>query len=125
MWGLTGVAGLTFMLITSLPPVRRRLYNLFMISHILGLVTFLLGLGMHVPEAVPYCIAGAGLYAFELVCRVVKTKIATAELKVMAGADSILVIIPDVQSGWRAGQHVILRVPALVRLRMPTTYVLR
>ena len=115
-WGLTAVGGLTFMVLTSLPIVRRRIYNVFMISHILGLAAFLIGLANHVPEAVPYVLAGAGLYALELICRVLKTRIATAELKVMPGADSIIVSIPGIRTGWRAGQHVILRVPALVSL---------
>jgi len=113
-WGLTAVGGLTFMVLTSLPIVRRRIYNVFMISHILGLAAFLLGLALHVPEAVPYVLAGAGLYALELICRVLKTKIASAELKVIPGADSVIVSIPGIRTGWRAGQHVILRVPALV-----------
>jgi ferric-chelate reductase len=121
-WGLVGVAGLTFMVFTSIPIVRRRLYNIFMVSHILGLAGFLLGLAMHVPEALPYVLAGAGLYALELICRAFKTKVATAELKIMPGADSIVVSIPRIRTGWRAGQHVILRVPALVS-RAPTFFI--
>lgn len=106
------------MVITSLPLVRRRLYNIFMISHILGLAAFLLGLGMHVPVAVPYCLGGAGLYGLELLARLIKTKIATAEFKIMG--DSVLVQVPEVTTGWRAGQHVILRVPALVSMSTST-----
>ena len=111
---MTAAAGLTFMVATSIPVVRRRLYSVFMISHVIGLVGFLLGLGMHVPEGVPYVLAGAGLYGVELLCRILKTKMATAELRVLPGTDSILVSVPSIKTGWRAGQHVILRVPALV-----------
>lgn len=114
---MTAAAGLTFMVVTSIPVVRRRLYSVFMISHVIGLVGFLLGLGMHVPEAVPYVLAGAGLYGVELLCRILKTKMATAELRVLPGTDSILVSISSIKTGWRAGQHVILRVPALVSHR--------
>jgi hypothetical protein len=117
VWGMTAAAGLTFMVVTSIPVVRRRLYSVFMISHVIGLVGFLLGLGMHVPEAVPYVLAGAGLYGVELLCRILKTKMATAELRVLPGTDSILVSVPSIKTGWRAGQHVILRVPALVSHR--------
>jgi ferric-chelate reductase len=102
------------MILTSFPFFRRRLYSLFMICHIIGLAGFLLGLAMHVPYAVPYCIAGAAIYAFELVCRAGKTRVTTAELRVISGAESVVITIGSLKSGWRAGQHVILRVPALV-----------
>lgn len=82
IYGYIAFAGVGVMTLTSLPFIRKRIYSLFMISHLIGLAAFLLGLAMHVDDAVPYVAAGGLLYAAEMACRFAKTRVSTAELKV-------------------------------------------
>lgn len=99
--------------LTSLPWIRQMAYGIFLTCHITGLVLFLVGLALHVPEAVPYCLAGACLYGADVLIRVTRTRIATASLQAVPGCDSTMVSMAGLREGWRAGQHVILRIPKL------------
>lgn len=57
--------------------------------------------------------AGAIIYLISLVCTLTKTKFVRAELLALPSSASTVVTIPALRSGWRAGQHVRIRVPAL------------
>lgn len=58
--------------------------------------------------------AAAGfVYLLSLVMTLTKTKIVQAELLALPSSASTVVTIPALRSGWRAGQHVRIRVPAL------------
>jgi ferric-chelate reductase len=43
----------------------------------------------------------------------IKTRRATAELVVILASHSTIITVPSIKTGWRAGQHVKLRVPGL------------
>ena len=58
-------------------------------------------------------IAALLIYGLSLVMSLTKTRLAHAELVALPGASTTLVSIPALRSGWRAGQHVRIRVPAL------------
>jgi hypothetical protein len=113
IFGYIAVGALALITLTSLPWVRQMAYGFFLTCHIMGLVLFLVGLALHVPEAVPYCLAGACLYGADVLIRATRTRIATASLQAVPGCDSTMVSVAGVREGWRAGQHVILRVPKL------------
>ncbi len=53
------------------------------------------------------------IYALSLIASLTKTRLAHAELFTLPGASTTVITIPNLRSGWRAGQHVRLRVPAL------------
>ncbi len=53
------------------------------------------------------------IYMLSLVGSLTKTRLAHAELVALPGASTTLITIPSLRSGWRAGQHVRLRVTAL------------
>lgn len=53
------------------------------------------------------------IYAISIIMSLCKTRLATAELTAIPGAETTLVSIPALRTGWRAGQHVRIRVPAL------------
>lgn len=111
--GVTGIvafAGVTLTAVTSLPAFRRYTYGMFKISHYIGILMLLAGLGAHVDEAVPWCLAAGGLYALSIVTSFFKSRFAHAELVALGGCTTTLITIPDITTGWRAGQHVRLRV---------------
>lgn len=111
IWGYVAVGALGLITISSLPWIRQMAYGFFMICHIIGLVLFLVGLALHVPEAIPYCLAGGCLYLADLSIRAARTRIVTASLQVVPGCDSTMVTVPGLREGWRAGQYIVLRIP--------------
>lgn len=60
--------------------------------------------------AVPYVIAGAVFYGLDRVLRIFKSRLCTATLTCHPELHMTQVYIPKLNSGWRAGQHVRLRV---------------
>jgi ferric-chelate reductase len=57
--------------------------------------------------------AGAIIYIISMIFTLFKTKVTKAELLALQTASSTVVTIPALRTGWRAGQHVRIRVPAL------------
>lgn len=58
-------------------------------------------------------IAAIVLYGVSLLSSACKTRIAHAELLTLPGSDVTGIFIPTLRTGWRPGQHVRIRVPAL------------
>jgi ferric-chelate reductase len=113
IWGYVAIASLALLTITSLPFIRRMAHGFFLSCHIVGFTMFLVGLTMHIAEALPYCIAGASLYGADILLRASRTRIAEANLQVAPGADSTIVSVPGLKKGWRAGQHIVVRIPKM------------
>ncbi|WWC90475.1 uncharacterized protein L201_005411 [Kwoniella dendrophila CBS 6074] len=113
MWGLLAYFALVLIVITSLPWVRKAWHGVFEICHFVGIVGLLVGLALHVPVAIPFCVAGMVIYLISIFCSVTKTRIAHAELQALPGAGMTIVTLPGLRTGWRAGQHVRIRIPAL------------
>ncbi|GMK55927.1 hypothetical protein CspeluHIS016_0209830 [Cutaneotrichosporon spelunceum] len=111
--GIVAFTGVTLLTVTSIPVIRRYMYGTFKIAHYIGILLFLFGLGMHVEEAVPWVIAGGALYVISIATSMIKTRFAHAELVALSGTCTTLVTIPSITTGWRAGQHVRLRVLGL------------
>ncbi|WVQ72012.1 hypothetical protein IAR50_001556 [Cryptococcus sp. DSM 104548] len=99
---------------TSLPWVRNRCYGIFKACHIIGFILMLVGLGFHVDREVslPITVSCGVIYGVSMICSITKTRFASAEIVAHPGSDIVTVTIPALRSGWRAGQHVRLRVPA-------------
>ncbi|KAJ9122750.1 hypothetical protein QFC24_004179 [Naganishia onofrii] len=113
IWGYVAIASLALLTITSLPFIRRMAHGFFLSCHIVGFTMFLVGLTMHIAEALPYCIAGASLYGADILLRASRTRIAEANLQVAPGTDSTIVSVPGLKKGWRAGQHIVVRIPKM------------
>jgi len=65
---------------------------------------------MHKPATLPYIFACIGLYIFDHVARLIKSRLAIAQIRPLPELDLTRVVIPTINAGWRAGQHVRLRV---------------
>lgn len=108
--GMLAFAATCLIIITSLPAIRRSAYYFFKITHIIGVILLLVGLAMHVTVAVPWVIASGAIYLFSIIMQLMKTRFARAELVAFGGSTTTLITIPGITAGWRAGQHVRLRV---------------
>jgi ferric-chelate reductase len=64
----------------------------------------------HVQPAVPYVIAASVVYGLDHIIRAIKTRFTTATLRTIPTMGLTRVDIPSLSTGWRAGQHVRLRV---------------
>src|SRR6266404_6908148 len=67
---------------------------------------------MHEPTIFPYILCAASLYAFDRIARVAQTRYTTAWLTAenSLNGGTTIVDIPSLRAGWRAGQHVRIRV---------------
>lgn len=65
---------------------------------------------MHKDATLPYLLTCAAVYSFDGFFRAVKTRIAIAYIRPLPELDVTQVEIPSINAGWRAGQHVRLRV---------------
>ena len=112
LWAFAALGALNLMLLTSTAHVRANHYRLFVLGHFAGFALFLPALCMHKPLATPYVLAAVFLYAADHLLRAVKTKTAIATLRAMPdlGGGTTRIEIPTVNGGWRAGQHVRIRV---------------
>ncbi|RDX49455.1 iron reductase [Lentinus brumalis] len=109
-WGLVSLVLLDILFLFSLDVVRRRMRNLFISTHVVASILFLVTVCLHMNAAVPYVIAGAVFYGLDRVLRMLKSRICTATLTCLPELHTTQVHIPKLNSGWRAGQHVRLRI---------------
>lgn len=58
-------------------------------------------------------IASGAIYLVSIIFTLTKTKIVRAEILALPSSTSTVITIPSIRSGWRAGQHVRIRIPAL------------
>ena len=121
-WGISAWAILAWFAISSLFPLRRLCYELFVIQHIASAAIFLWVLHKHVPSYAAYNIWMA--VAFWISGRVLRTCVFIfqnlsssglghlAEIQAMPG-DITRLTIQDVKFSWKPGQHVLLWCPLL------------
>ncbi|GAB1521150.1 hypothetical protein RhiTH_004241 [Rhizoctonia solani] len=110
VWGWFAFGGLVFLTVVSLPPVRRSSYTIFWHAHWIGFLLFGVSIMYHAPGAIPYAIAALSLYALDQVLRLFKSRIATATITPVPALKCTQLSIPEIGRGWRAGQHVRVRV---------------
>ncbi|KIK57686.1 hypothetical protein GYMLUDRAFT_45850 [Collybiopsis luxurians FD-317 M1] len=89
---------------------RRKSYTVFIATHILSLTVLLFALLFHYDGARPWIYVCAVIYLIDLVLRAAKTRYAAATIRPLDELGLTRVEIPKINSGWRAGQHVRLRV---------------
>ncbi|KAJ8584438.1 hypothetical protein M405DRAFT_826813 [Rhizopogon salebrosus TDB-379] len=109
-WGILALVCFDLLGFGSTEFVRSRSYNLFLVTHIVGLIVFLFAACYHDPSCVPYVITAIVVYAIDHIARIVKTHITTARLHPLPELGITRVEVPSLNAGWCAGQHVRIRV---------------
>ncbi|KAJ3529676.1 hypothetical protein NMY22_g8896 [Coprinellus aureogranulatus] len=107
--GIAAFALLCTVVITSLRPIRRRMYTVFYNLHILLYTAFFITMCYHTPEAIPWIFPALAFYGLDQILRMFHLRIKDAIL-VPIDRQMTLVHIPDCTDGWTAGQHIRLRV---------------
>lgn len=102
-----GLLGTIFL--TSLPPVRKHAYQMFTTIHIIGYVSFFIVICYHTLYAIPWIFPPIAFYGFDLLARLLRTRIKEAIL-IPIGDQMTLIHIQGCDGGWIAGQHLRLRV---------------
>lgn len=64
----------------------------------------------HYLVIIKYVLLSVGIYGFDHLFRIIKTRITTARLTAIPELGITRLELPNVNAGWRAGQHVRLRV---------------
>ncbi|KAI5121034.1 hypothetical protein M0805_008610 [Coniferiporia weirii] len=108
--GIIGLLGIELLFFVSLGFIRRRVYTLFLAAHIVGLILFFVGISYHQIVCRKYVLVGVALYVFDHFLRLVKTRFATASIEAVPELGLTRIELPGLTTGWRAGQHVRLRV---------------
>ncbi|KIK38307.1 hypothetical protein CY34DRAFT_15128 [Suillus luteus UH-Slu-Lm8-n1] len=109
-WGIVALVCLDLLGFCSTEYVRSKSYNLFIASHVVSLIIFLFAACYHEPACVPYVVAACVFYILDHIIRAVKTRVTTAKLRPLPELGITRVEVPSINAGWRAGQHVRLRV---------------
>ncbi|CAE6467656.1 unnamed protein product [Rhizoctonia solani] len=109
-WGWFAFGGLVFLAVVSLPAIRKSSYTIFWHAHWIGFLMFGVSIMYHAPGAVPYAIAALSLYALDQVMRLFKSRVTTATITPVPALKCTQLSVPEIARGWRAGQHVRLRI---------------
>ncbi|CUA72829.1 Ferric/cupric reductase transmembrane component 7 [Rhizoctonia solani] len=109
-WGWMAFGGLVFCAMLSLPVIRRSSYNIFWHSHWIGLIIMVFASCLHVPQCIPYGVAAGAIYGLDQLMRIIKSHWVTATITPVPEMKCTQISIPTLTRGWRAGQHVRLRI---------------
>lgn len=129
IYGFVALISVDLIYIFSLPYFRQRAYNIFYGSHILFFILFLPAVSpclnslfptsdvdmhiqvyVHQPSVQPYVIAAAGFFGLDHLIRLIKTRVYDARIRPIPDLLLTRIEIPQLNAGWRAGQHVRIRV---------------
>ncbi|KIM41657.1 hypothetical protein M413DRAFT_409883 [Hebeloma cylindrosporum] len=110
IWGTVALICLDMIVFFSTEYWRQKAYNLFLTTHIIGFILVMPALYMHKPPMLPYIFACSSLYIFDHLARLIKSRLTIAHIRPLPELDLTRVEIPRINAGWRAGQHVRLRV---------------
>ncbi|POW02175.1 hypothetical protein PSTT_11932 [Puccinia striiformis] len=109
LYGLVALVSLAIISLSSIKWVRRKMYQSFLVCHIFGFVALLVALWMHVPKLQPIVALSMSFVVMDYFLVFMKTSLRSA---VFTSLPSGLtkVEVDRLGEGWRAGQHVYLRV---------------
>ncbi|KAJ6605129.1 ferric reductase like transmembrane component-domain-containing protein [Mycena sp. CBHHK59/15] len=106
--GVAAMACLCIIVVSSVAPLRRRCYTLFLVVHYLTFPAFFVTICYHTPFASPWIFPPLAFYAFDVLLRLLKFRIVVARVHARDGGMSVI-SLPAASAGWRAGQHVQVR----------------
>ncbi|CAE7208231.1 unnamed protein product [Rhizoctonia solani] len=126
--GLVAWIGLILVTFASVGIVRIKFYEFFLNSHMIGILVFMIALHfrgcmrylgamldakpalLDMPAVVmPYTLSGLVFYLIDLVFRACKMRVRSATISAIDD-QMTLIAIHGIDDGWRAGQHVWLRI---------------
>lgn len=110
IWGLVALVCVDLMWFFSTRYWRERAHNIFFRTHIVGSIFVLLATYFHEPQVLPYIFASTGIFVFDYLLRILKSRLTTAVIIPVPELNSTRVEISKYNAGWRAGQHIRLRV---------------
>ncbi|KZT71050.1 hypothetical protein DAEQUDRAFT_688502 [Daedalea quercina L-15889] len=110
IWGFVALICADILFFFSLQTVREVLYPLFYFSHVLAAVIILPATALHESSTTPYVVASLALYLFDRLLRLAQTRFTHAHLRAIPTLGTVQLSIPTLNAGWRAGQHVRLKV---------------
>ncbi|KAH9475842.1 Ferric reduction oxidase 6 [Psilocybe cubensis] len=111
-WGMVALVSVNTIFLFSVQSVRNSAYNLFLATHILGFILVLPAMYLHKPSLLPYVLFAAAFLALDHTLRLCKSRYTSAYITPLPELEMTRVEIPSINAGWRAGQHVRLRVLA-------------
>ncbi|TFK37001.1 hypothetical protein BDQ12DRAFT_608543 [Crucibulum laeve] len=109
-WGMVALVCVDMLFFFSTAFWRQKAYNIFISTHIIGFVLVLPATYLHKPTMLPYILASVGFLALDQILRLLKTRITMATVRPLPELECTRIEIPGINSGWRAGQHVRVRV---------------
>ncbi|KAJ3795005.1 hypothetical protein GGU11DRAFT_840764 [Lentinula aff. detonsa] len=109
-WGLISLICADFLVFFSTSWWRNKAYNLFLSTHIISASLILPAIITHKPATSPYILTAVGIMVLDRVMRWIKTRITTATIRPLPELGVTRVEIPSINAGWRAGQHVRIRI---------------
>ncbi|KAF5378453.1 hypothetical protein D9615_007065 [Tricholomella constricta] len=107
--GVAALGVLTVIVLSSLRPVRVWAWGFFYWVHFLAVPAFFITACYHTIYAAPWIIPPIAFYAFDLLMRACRFRIKDARL-IRVDNQMTLIHIPDCDAGFRAGQHLRVRV---------------
>ncbi|KAL5520219.1 hypothetical protein ACEPAG_9432 [Sanghuangporus baumii] len=107
--GIIAFALLCILGLTSVKPVRARVFQVFRVIHLLAIPAFVIAMRYHTRHTIPYLYPSLALWGFDLLLRLFRMRMRTATL-IAPDTQMTIVRIHDCASGWTAGQHVRLRI---------------
>ncbi|KDN49025.1 hypothetical protein RSAG8_02378, partial [Rhizoctonia solani AG-8 WAC10335] len=108
--GLAAWIGLILVTFASVGIVRIKFYDFFLNSHMIGIFVFMVTLHFHMPAVVmPYTLSGLAFYLIDLVFRACRMRIKPATISAIDD-QMTLIAVHGIEDGWRAGQHVWVRI---------------
>ncbi|KAJ7088592.1 hypothetical protein C8R44DRAFT_819088 [Mycena epipterygia] len=108
--GLLALTAVNFIFIFSTAFFRSKYYRLFLSTHITGFAIVFPALWFHKPQLHAYIYVALGFYALDHLLRIVKTRMYNAIVRPLPDMGVTRIEVPQLNAGWRAGQHVRLRV---------------
>ncbi|KAJ7254638.1 hypothetical protein B0H12DRAFT_1183873 [Mycena haematopus] len=110
MHGLLALVALNFMFTFSTAFFRSRFYRIFVSTHILGFAILFPALWFHKPQLHAYIYVALGFYGVDHLLRLVKTRMYNAIIRPLPDMGTTRIEVPQLNAGWRAGQHVRIRI---------------
>ena len=126
-WGLVTLTCLDVIFVFSRSIVRERAYNIFRMTHVVGYLIIIPAVSvfthaisfeliiwhqlyLHHSPALPFIIAVSIVYLLDRILCLLKTRLVTATISPLSTFSATRIVIPSLNHGWRAGQHVRIRV---------------
>ncbi|KAJ7705370.1 hypothetical protein B0H17DRAFT_1193059 [Mycena rosella] len=107
---LLALTAVNLIFIFSTAFFRSKYYRIFLSTHITGFSILFPALWFHKPALHPYIYVALGFYGLDHLLRLVKTRVYTAIVRPLPDMGVTRIEVPQLNAGWRAGQHVRLRV---------------